>query len=158
MYQIKEIESLIKIRKPRYLNRFNRISARWQSKLQKYQEEGKLSEYVEYSDKIKNHIGRIKGCIDMQRGGMVPREGANAGETADATGPEETADAAAKKAEAEETAAADAAAKKAEAEAEAKKPEAVVVDEHDDMPSFGNDGESTKNDELSNFIDRVIAQ
>lgn len=71
MYQIKEIESLIKTRKPRYLNRFNRISARWQSKLQKYQEDGKLSEYVEYSDKIKNHIGRIRICIDMQRGGAA---------------------------------------------------------------------------------------
>ena len=69
MYQIKEIESLIKTRKPRYLNRFNRISARWQSTLQKYQEDGKFSEYIEYTDKIMNHIGRIRGCVDMQRGG-----------------------------------------------------------------------------------------
>ena len=74
MYQVEEIESLIKIKKPRYLNRFNRISARWQSKLQKYQEDGKFSEYVEYSDKIKNHIARIRKCVNMQRGGMEQRK------------------------------------------------------------------------------------
>ena len=66
MNEIKEAEYLIKTKKPRYLNRFNRISEKWQSKLQKYQEDRKFSEYVEYSDKIKNHIGRIRASIDIQ--------------------------------------------------------------------------------------------
>lgn len=69
MDQVKEVQSLIQSQNPRYADKFNRIAARWQRKLATMQEDGKFSEYVEYSDKIKADVARIRGRVGMQRGG-----------------------------------------------------------------------------------------
>ena len=70
MDQVKEVQSLIQSQKPQYADKFNRIAARWQRKLATMREDGKFSEYVEYSDKIKADVARIRGRVGMQRGGM----------------------------------------------------------------------------------------
>lgn len=67
MYQVKEVQSIMKTRKPMYLNRFNRIVARWHRKLVQIQKDNNLSEYIEYSDKIKADIAKNRGCLDMHR-------------------------------------------------------------------------------------------
>ena len=78
MDQVKEVQSLIQSQNPQYADKFNRIAARWQRKLAAMQKDGKFSEYVEYSDKIKNHIARIRKCVNMQRGGSAALQQAQA--------------------------------------------------------------------------------
>ena len=72
MHQVKEVQSLIQSQKPKYAIRFNKIAARWQRKLAVIEKDGELSEYVEYSDKIKRHVARIRGCVESV-GGAVPK-------------------------------------------------------------------------------------
>ena len=69
MNQINEIKTLIRTQKPRYQYKFNRIVNKWQTRLQQYQDNGRFAEYVEYSDKVKEHIARIRMCVGQQRGG-----------------------------------------------------------------------------------------
>ena len=71
MDQVKEVQSLIQSQKPQYADKFNRIAARWQRKLATMQKDGKFSEYVEYSDKIKANVERIRGCVDMRGGRLI---------------------------------------------------------------------------------------
>ena len=69
MHQVKEVQSLIQSQKPQYADRFNRIATRWQRKLAAMEEDGKFSEYVEYSDKIKGYIVQIQKVLNLQSGG-----------------------------------------------------------------------------------------
>lgn len=69
--KIKKIEFLINLRNSRYITRFNRITAKWQSKLDKYQKDSKYYEFDQYSDKINNKINKAINVLEMSGGSTI---------------------------------------------------------------------------------------